>query len=191
MAFSERIWISSPGPTSTVPREPSPRWSSTVATSSGAGAAVVAGAGAAVVAAGAAVVAAGAASSASSEPQAPAISEKPKSSASGTRARRNIVILPPCGGSPVHAVSSATGWWPRPPDDEGMRERDACHMDLPYNSQPSPFRNTARSSHLSGKDRAGRQTRSTVGAQATTTFRIPHVRPVVGFGHAGASCRRT
>jgi len=60
MAFNERIWISSPGPTSTVPNEPSPRWSSTVATSSGAGAAVVA-AGAAVVAAGAAVVAAGAA----------------------------------------------------------------------------------------------------------------------------------
>jgi hypothetical protein len=43
-----------------------------------------------------------------------------------------------------------------------MRERDACHMDLPYNSQPSPFRNMARPSCLAGNDRLGRQARSTV-----------------------------
>ena len=98
MAFNERIWISSPGPTSTVPNEPSPRWSSTVATSSGAGAAVVAAgaavvaaaAGAAVVAAaaGAAVVAAGAAAPPPpSEPQAPASSVNVASSAVNQRSR--------------------------------------------------------------------------------------------------------
>jgi len=135
MAFNERIWISSPGPTSTVPREPSPRWSSTVATASGAGAAVVAGAGAAVVAAaaaGAAVVAAGAASSASSEPQAPAISEKPKSSASGTRAHRNIVIfLHLANTGPCRQFGNRFGG-PRPPAHHAKREWDVCHMNLPY-----------------------------------------------------------
>jgi hypothetical protein len=93
IAFRERIWIASPGPTSTVPKDPSPRCSPTVETSTGAaggavaggavvaaGAAVVAAAaaGAAVVAAGAAVVAAGAAPpSSSSLPQAAVTSNNP------------------------------------------------------------------------------------------------------------------
>ncbi len=95
IAFKERIWIASPEPTSTIPKDPSPRCSPTVETSTGAatGGAVVTGgavAGAAV-GAGAAVVAAGAASSAASEPQAPAISVKATPSASNTRLLRRIV----------------------------------------------------------------------------------------------------
>ncbi|GEM_PF-4290493 len=105
IAFKERIWIASPGPTSTVPKDPSPRCSPTVATSTGAaggaGAAVVGVAeGAAVVAAaaGAAVVAAGAgagaASSAASEPQAPTTNVNDKPSASRTRPSRRMVNFP-------------------------------------------------------------------------------------------------
>jgi len=109
IAFKERIWIASPGPTSTVPKDPSPRCSPTVETSTGAAGGAVAGgavvaaaaAGAAVVAAGAAVVAAGAAPSSSlSEPQADAMSAKVSAT---TSTFENLLItgFP----SPIRAVS--------------------------------------------------------------------------------------
>ncbi len=111
IAFKERIWIASPGPTSTLPKDPSPRCSPTVATSTGAasGGAVVTGAAVTVGAAAAVVTgaAAGAASSAASEPQAPTISVNDKPSASRTRPFRRMANSP-LFGNQMNDVTTVT-----------------------------------------------------------------------------------